>query len=144
MYFMDFCTLLPLRCFLNREDVSISGKLFNLFSTRTYDGEGEVAWPKHLHNFLSMIHEEDEFSDEQINLMLAYTLRESPFHWVLSLPANTMHSFEHFCDLIEDMFYHFYPDHLDWKLSQQRRAPHESVIDFWQPFHDLQFQAPKS
>ena len=29
--------------FSNREDVSISGKLFNIFSTHMYDGEGEVA-----------------------------------------------------------------------------------------------------
>jgi len=58
-----------------------------------YDGEGEVAWPEHLHNFLSMIHEEDEFSNEQACLLLAYTLRESPFHWVLSLPPDIVHSF---------------------------------------------------
>jgi len=94
------------------------GKLFNLLSTYTYDGEGEVAWPEHLYNFLSMIHEEDEFSDEQVGLLLAYTLHESPFCWVLSLLADTMHSFEHFCDLIEDTFYHFDPDHLDWNLLQ--------------------------
>ena len=141
---MKSCILLPPRCFLNHEDVSISGKIFELLSTHTYDGEGKVAWLEHLHNFLSMIHEEDEFSDEQVGLLLVYTLRESPFHWVLSLPADTVHSFEHFCDFIEDMFYHFDPDHLDWKLLHQRRASHESVIDFWQCFRDLQFQAPKS
>jgi len=78
-----------------------------------------------------MIDEEYEFSDEHASFLLAYTLRESPFHWVLSLPANTVHSFEHFCDLIEDMFYHFDPNHIDWKLLQQWRAPHESIIDFW-------------
>jgi len=84
-----------------------------------------------------MIHEEDEFFYEQIGLLLACTLREYPFHWVLSLTANTMHSIEHFYDLIEDMFYHFDPNHLDQKLLQQWRALHESVIDFWQCFHDL-------
>ena len=78
-----------------------------------------------------MIYEEDEFSDEQAGSLLAYTLRESPFCWVLSLPANIVHSFEHFCDLIEDTFCHFDPDHLDRKLLQQQRALHESVIDFW-------------
>ena len=56
--FMECCILLPLRCFSNREDVSILGKIFNLFSTHKYDGEGEVTWLEHLHNFLSMIHEE--------------------------------------------------------------------------------------
>ena len=101
---------------MNQEDVSISGKIFNLFSTHRYDGEGEVAWPEHLHNFLSMIHEEDELSDEQVSLLLAYTLCESPFHWVLNLLADTMHSFEHLCDLIEDTFYYFDPDHHDQKL----------------------------
>jgi len=63
--FMKSCTLLPPMCFSNHEDVSISGKLFDLLCTHTYDSEGEVAWPEHLHNFISMIHEEDEFSDEQ-------------------------------------------------------------------------------
>lgn len=117
--------------FSNCEDVSILGKIFYLLSTHTYDGEGEVAKPGHLHKFLSMIHEEDEFSDKQVSLLLAYTLCESPFRWVLSLLADTMHSFEHFCDLIEDIFYHFDPNHLDRKLLQQWRAPHESIIDFW-------------
>ena len=134
---MESCILLPPRCFLNREDVSISGKLFNLLSTHMYDFEGEVAWPKHLHKFVSMIHVEDEFSNEQASSMLAYTLRESPFRWVLNLSADPMHSFEHFYDLIEDTFYHFDPNHLDQKLLQQCRAPHESVIDFWQRFCDL-------
>ena len=64
-------------------------------------------------------------------MLLAFTLRESPFHWVFSLSADTMHSFEHFYDLIEDMFYHFDLDHLDQKLLQQWRALHESIIDFW-------------
>jgi len=91
-----------------------------------------------------MLHEEDEFSDEQASLLLAYTLRESPFHWVLSLPADTVHSFEHFCDLIEDTFYHFDLDHLDRTLLQKQRASHELVIDFWQCFCDLQFQALRS
>ena len=110
---MESCILVPPRCFSNHEDVSISGKLFDLLSTHTYDGEGEVAWLENLHNFLSMIHEEDEFSDEQADLLLAYILRNSPFRWVLNLLADTVHSFEHCCDLIEDMFYHFDPYHLD-------------------------------
>ena len=101
------------RCFSNHEDVSISGKIFDLLSTHMYDGDGKVAWPEHAPNFFSMIHEEDEFSNEHASLLLAYTLRESPFRWVLSLPVDTVHSFEHFCDLIEDTFYHFDPDHLD-------------------------------
>jgi len=66
-----------------------------------------------------MIHDEDELSDEQDDLLLAYTLHKSPFYWVLSISADTVHSFDHFCDLIEDTFYHFDPDHLDWKLLQQ-------------------------
>ena len=79
----------------------------------TYDGEGEVAWLEHLYNFLFMIYEGDEFFDEQAGLLLVYTLRESPFRLVLSLPTNIVHSFEHFWDLIEDTFYYFDPDYLD-------------------------------
>jgi len=130
--------------FSNHEDVSILGKLSNILSTHTYDGEGKLDWPRILHNFLSIIYEEDEFTNEQVGLLLAFTLRESPFHWVLSLLANTVHSCEHIYDLIEDMFHHFDPDHLDIKLLQQQRAPHEFIIDFWQRFCDLQFQAPTS
>ena len=63
---------------------------------------------------------------------------------MLSLLVDTVHSFEHFCDLIEDMFCHFDLEHLDEKLLQQQRALHESVIDFWQHFHDLQIQASRS
>lgn len=111
--FMKSCTLLSPWCFSNREDVSISGKLFDLFSTHTYDGEGKVSWPEHLHIFISMIHEEDEFFYEHVSFLLAYTLHKSPFRQVLSLPTDTVHSFEHFCDLIEEAFYHFDLDHLD-------------------------------
>jgi len=84
-----------------------------------YDGEAKVACPTCLHNFLSMLHEEDEFSDKQAGLLLAYILRESPFCWLLSLSANSVHSFEHFYDLVEDTFYHFDLDYLDQKLLQQ-------------------------
>lgn len=51
-------------------------------------------------------------------MLLAYTLRESPFRWVLSLLVDTMHSFENFYDLIEDTFNHFDLDYLDQKLLQ--------------------------
>ena len=61
-----------------------------------------------------MIYEEDEFTDVQVGLLLAYTLRESPFSWVLSLRADTMH----LCDLIEDTFYHFDVDYLEQKQLQ--------------------------
>ena len=113
-------------------------------STYTYDGEGEVAWPTFLHDFLAMLYEEDRYFDKQASLLFAYTLRESPHQWLCSLPADRVHSLEHFCDLIEDTFYHFDRDHLDQKLLQQRKVPHESTMDFWQCFRDLQFQALKS
>jgi len=115
---MDSCTLLPLECFSNREDVSITREFFDLLSTFTYDVEGEVAWLEYLHDFLSMLHEEDGCSDEQANFLLAHThtLRESPRKWLLSLSADNVHSLEHLCGLIEDTFYHFYLDHLDQKM----------------------------
>lgn len=116
---MDSCTLLPPRCFSNHEDVTITRGFFDHLSTYTYDGEREVVWPEFLHGFLSMLHEEDGCSDEQANFLLAYTLRESPHWWLCSLSADSVHSLEHLCDLIEDTFYHFDPDHLDQKMLQQ-------------------------
>lgn len=98
---------------MNHEDVSISGKIFDLLSTHMYDGEDKAAWPEHLHNFLSTIHVENEFSDKYAGSLLAYTLPESPFHWVLNLLADIVHSFKHLCYLIEDTFYHFDLDHVD-------------------------------
>ena len=74
---------------MNLEDVSILVKLFDLLFTHMYDGEGEVAWPKHLYNFLFMIYEEDEFTNKHVSLLLTYTLHESPFRCVLNLPADT-------------------------------------------------------
>lgn len=113
------------------------GEAFNILSTHTYDGEGKVSFLEHLYNFIFMIYEEDHFFDEHIGLLLAYTLRKSPFLWVLSLSVNIVHSFENLCEIIEDTFYHFYLDYLDWKLLQQWRAPHGSIIDFWQCFRNL-------
>ena len=107
------------------------GNLFSVLSTYTYDGEGEAAWHEHLHNFLSMIHQEDEFSDEQVSLLLAYTLHESPHWWLCSLPTDIVQSLEHLCDFIEVTFYHFDPENLDKQLLQQWKAPHDSTLDFW-------------
>ena len=84
-----------------------------------------------------MLHEEDGCFDEHASLLLAYKLSESPHRWLCSLPDNSMHSLEHFYDLIEDTLYHFDPKNLDQKLLQQQKASHESFIDFWQCFHDL-------
>jgi len=50
-------------------------------STYTYDGEGEVALPEYLHEFLSMLHEEDGCFDKKTNFLLTYTLRESRLRW---------------------------------------------------------------
>ena len=75
---MDSCTLLPPRCFSNAEFVTITREFFDLLPTYTYDGEGEVAWPKFLHEFLSMLHEEDGCFDKHASFLLAYTLREYP------------------------------------------------------------------
>jgi len=92
------------------------GIFFDLFSTHMYDGEGKVDWPKYLLDFLFMLHEEDGYSDEHASLFLAHTLCESPRWWMLSIPANRVHSLENFYDLIEDTFCHFDPDYLDRKL----------------------------
>jgi len=78
----------------------------------------KLAWPEYLHDFLSMFLEEDEFSDEQAALLLAYTLNESPFRWFLNLAADNMLSFKHLCDLVEDTFCHFDPNYLDRNLLQ--------------------------
>ena len=95
------------------------GEFFDILSTFTYDGEGEVAWPEYLHDFISMLHEEDGCSDEQADFLLAHTLRESSRRWLLSLSADNVHSLEHFYDLIEDTFHHFDPKNIDQKLLQQ-------------------------
>ena len=69
---MDSYTLLPLWCFSNHKYVTTTREFFYHLSTYTYDGEGEVAWLEFLHDFLSMLHEEDGCSDKQGNLLLAY------------------------------------------------------------------------
>ena len=105
-----------------------------------FDGEGEVDWPQYLHEFISMLYEEDGCSDEHANLLLAHTLHESPCRWLLSLSADNVHSLKHFCDLIEDTLYHFDPDCLDRTLLQQWSAPHESVIIFGSAFMTCSFK----
>lgn len=77
-------------------------------------------------------------------MLLSYTLHKSPHRWLCSLLADNMQSLECLCDLIKENFHHFYLDHLDQKMLQKLKAMHESTMDFWQHFHDLQFRAPKS
>jgi len=86
-----------------------------------------------------MLDKEDVWSDKHASLLLAYTLHESQHRWLGSLMTNIVPSLEHFCDLIEDTFYHFDPEYLDQKLLQQWKASHESLMDFWQCFRDLKF-----
>ena len=109
-----------------------------------YDGEGEVAWPVLLYDFLSILDEDDGCFDKQTSMLLAYTLRKSPLHWLCILLVDSMLSLEHFYDLIEDTFHHFDPKPLDKKLLEQRKALQESPDDFWQRFLVLQFKALKS
>ena len=75
---MELFTLIPPRCFSNVESITITREFFDHLSTYTYDGEGKVAWPEFLHDFISMLHEEDGCFDKQASLLLAYTLCESP------------------------------------------------------------------
>ena len=86
----------------------------------------------------------DEFYAKEVNLLLAYTLRESPLWWCCSLPCSSVHSLEQFCDLIESTFHDFDPKPVDKNLLEQWKAPQESPDDFWQCFRVLHFQALKS
>jgi len=36
-------------------------EFYDLLSEFTYDGEGEVAWPENLHDFLSFVEDVEEF-----------------------------------------------------------------------------------
>jgi len=136
---MHLCSCVPFQapCYHRFPSGTFTQLSVDLLSTYTYDGEGEVPWPEFLHNFLSMLHEEDGCFDEQASLLLAYTLHESPHRWLCNLPTDSMHSLEHFCDLIEDTFYHFDLDHLHQDMLKQQKALHESPMDFWQRFYDL-------
>lgn len=124
----------PSMIFLHAKLVHITREFFDLLSRYTYDGEGKVAWPVFVHDFLAMLDEDDGCSNKHNSMLLAYTLHESPLQWSCSLPTDNVHSLEHFCDLIEDIFHHFDPKHVDHKLLQQQKAPHESPDDFWQCF----------
>ena len=61
----------PSMMFSHSEYVTIMREFLDLLSTYMYDGESEVAWIEFLHDFVSMLHEEDGCSDKQASLLLA-------------------------------------------------------------------------
>lgn len=95
-------------------------EFYDLLSDFTYDGEGEVAWPEYLQDFLAFLEDADEFYEEYVNLLLSHTLHESPQRWCHNLHRGRVHSLEQFCDLIESTFHHFDPEPLDKKLFKQQ------------------------
>jgi len=119
-------------------------EFYDLLSEFTYDGEGKVAWPEHLHEFLAFLEDAEEFDEVEVNVLLSITLHECPQRWCPNLPHNCMHSFKNFNDLIKSVFHHFDPEPLDKKLLKQRKTSHESPMDFWQRFHVIQFEASKN
>jgi len=76
-------------------------------------------------------------------MLLAYTLSESRERWCRKQPQNSVHSFKHFSDLIEYVFYHFHLEALVKKILKQQKAPHELLMDFWKDFHLIMFEALK-
>lgn len=99
-----------------------------------YDGEVEVYWLVFLHDFLTVLHEEDGCSNKHASLLHAHKHHESQRRWCCSLLADSVHSLEHFYDLIEDTFHYFGLEHGNQKLLQQQK---ESPMDFWHCFHDF-------
>lgn len=51
-----------------------------------YDGEGDVVWPEHLHDFLSFLENEEDFDEVHVSMLLAYTLCGFPELWCCKLP----------------------------------------------------------
>lgn len=45
---MDTIKVIPRQCFSHAEPLNITKEFADLFSEFSYDGEGEVAWPKYL------------------------------------------------------------------------------------------------
>lgn len=141
---MDIIIVNPLHCLSNEPPFEIEREFFDELSELMYDGEGEVAWPKYLNDFHELMENVEGFNETEVCMLLAHTLREYPLLWYHMLPPNCMHSFKQFSDLIEFVFHIFYPKALDKKMLQQQNARHESLMEFWECFHLLSFQALKS
>jgi len=62
----------------NAHPFKFTKEFFDDLSEITYDGEGGVACPKHLNDFLTFFGNEEDFDEVEVNMLLAYTLCESP------------------------------------------------------------------
>lgn len=75
---MDIVVVNTLWCSSNAHSFEITKEFFDHVLELMYDGEGEVAYPKHVHVFLEFLGNEEEFDEIEANMFFAYTLRESP------------------------------------------------------------------
>lgn len=141
---MDSITLIPPWCLSHVKPLNITRAFFDILSEFTYDGEGEVSWSEYLAEFYVFLENANDFYAKEVRILLLYSLHESTQRWCCSIPPGSVHSLEQLCDLIGSTFHHFYLEPIDQKLLQQRKAPHESPMEFWECFRVLQFQAPKS
>jgi len=109
----------------------VKREFFDDLSEIAYDSEGEVAWTKHLYDFLAFMDNVEGFNEIEVCILLAHTLRQYPLLLCCMLPPNCMHSFTQFSDLMESGFHDFDPKSIDKKMLKQWYAPHASLIDFW-------------
>lgn len=109
-----------------------------------YDGEGKLAWPEHLNEFHVLMEGMEDFNETEVCSLLAHTLRDHPSQRCGTLPHKFVHSFKQFNDIIKYVFYHFDPEVLDKNLLKQRKALHESPMEFSECFCLFMFEAMKS
>lgn len=100
----------------NRHPFEVEREFYDHLWELVYDGEGDVAWPKHLDDFHAFIENFEGFDEVEVSMLLAHTLREYTLLWCHEMPPNCVHSFKKFNDLIENVFHHFYLEAIDKKM----------------------------
>jgi len=120
----------------------ISENLSNNLSHKTFDSGGHVALVRHAISVVGSC-KRHRFEEYMTCVMFIYTLRGNPMHWCTTLPEKSIHSLAHLVAEIDHAFNHFNHKALDQEILKFRKAPDESVDQFYTHVCNLAYRFPK-
>jgi len=112
-------------------------------SCKTHDGGGQVALVRHTVGIVGSFERHEIFEVYMTCAFFAYTLRGHPLHWHATLPKKSIHYFHHLIAEIDHAFNHFDRKSLNKEILKLRKAPNESIEQFYMCFHNLAYRFPE-
>ncbi len=106
---------------------------------KKFDGGGYVALVRHMVNIVGSCERHGFFEEYMSCALFIYTLQGNLMHWCATLPEKSIHSLVHLVAVIYRAFSHFNYQALDKEILKLRKAPDESVEQFYIHFCNIAY-----